>query len=57
MYSLEGGSNRGMEHQGGHVARVGKTTNVYNILVANPEGKLQVGGPERKWEDNIKNGS
>jgi hypothetical protein len=27
----------------------------YKILVGKPEGKIQLGRPRRRWEDNIKN--
>ena len=27
---------------------------VYNVLVGKPEGKRPLGGPRRRWEDNIK---
>jgi hypothetical protein len=39
----------------GHVAGMGETINVYNILVANPEGKRPLlGRTWCTWEDNIK---
>jgi hypothetical protein len=38
----------------GHVARMGKTRNVYRILVGNPEGKRPLRRPRRRWVDNIK---
>jgi hypothetical protein len=38
----------------GRVARMGGMTNVYNILVGEPEGKRPLGTLGRKWEDNIK---
>jgi hypothetical protein len=28
--------------------------NTYRIMVGKPEGKRQLGGPRRRWEDNIK---
>jgi hypothetical protein len=28
--------------------------NTYKVLVGNPEGKRLLGGPIRRWEDNIK---
>jgi len=31
---------------GGHVARMGEITNVYNILVGQPEGKRPFGRPK-----------
>jgi hypothetical protein len=38
----------------GHVARMGKETGVYRILVGRPEGKRPLGRRRRRWEDNIK---
>jgi hypothetical protein len=38
----------------GHVARMGEKRNAYRILVGKPEGKRPLGGPRRRWEDNIK---
>ena len=38
----------------GHVARLGKKRGVYGFLVGKPEGKRPLGGPRRRWEDNIK---
>ena len=38
----------------GHVARMGKRGGVYRVLVGKPEGKRRLGGPRRRWEDNIK---
>jgi hypothetical protein len=29
---------------------------VYRVLVGRPEGKRPLGGPRRRWEDNIKMG-
>jgi hypothetical protein len=28
---------------------------VYVVLVGNPEGKRPLGGPRRRWEDNMNN--
>jgi hypothetical protein len=36
---------------GGHVARVGKETGVYRVLVRKPEVKRPLGRPRRRWED------
>jgi hypothetical protein len=36
------------------VARIGVKTNVYTLLVGKPEGKRPLGGPRRRWIDNIK---
>jgi hypothetical protein len=38
----------------GHVARREPKTNVYRILVGEPEGKILQGRPRRRWVDNIK---
>ena len=38
----------------GHVARMGERRDVYRVLVGKPEGKRQLGGLRRRWEDNIK---
>jgi hypothetical protein len=35
-------------------ARVGEKRNAYRILVGKPEGKIPLGRPRRRWEDNIK---
>jgi hypothetical protein len=28
--------------------------NVYSVLMGKPEGKIPLGRPRRRWEDNIK---
>jgi hypothetical protein len=33
---------------------VGDGRGFYRILVGRPEGKISVGRPRRRWEDNIK---
>jgi hypothetical protein len=38
----------------GHVARMGEKRNAYRILVGKPEEKRPLGGPRRRWVDNIK---
>jgi hypothetical protein len=38
----------------GHVARMGEERGVYRVLVGRPEGKIPLGRPRRRWEDNIK---
>jgi len=38
----------------GHVARMVERKGVYRILVGKPEGKILLGRPKRRWEDNIK---
>jgi hypothetical protein len=37
----------------GHVARMGDRRDVYRILVGKTEGKRQLSGPKRRWEENI----
>ena len=38
----------------GHVARMGKDSGVYRVLVGKPEGKRPLGRPKRRWVDNIR---
>jgi hypothetical protein len=38
----------------GHVARMGERRGAYRALVGKPEGRRPLGGPRRRWEDNIK---
>jgi len=38
----------------GHVARTGEKRGVQSVLVGKPEGKIPLGRPRRRWEDNIK---
>ena len=38
----------------GHVARMEEGRGVHKVLVGKPEGKRPLGGPRRRWEDNIK---
>jgi hypothetical protein len=33
---------------------MGEKRNVYRLLVGKPEGKIPLGGPRRRWIDNIK---
>jgi hypothetical protein len=37
-----------------YVARMGAGRGVYRVLVGRPEGKIPLGRPRRRWEDNIK---
>jgi hypothetical protein len=37
-----------------HVMGMGKRRGVYRVLVRKPEGKRQLGRPNRRWVDNIK---
>jgi hypothetical protein len=36
-----------------HVARMGEVRDAYNILVGRPEGRMLLGRPRHRWEDNI----
>jgi hypothetical protein len=38
----------------GHVARMGEERGVYRVLVGKPEGKIPLGRPRRRWENNIR---
>jgi len=38
----------------GHVARMGEGRGVHGVLVGKPEGKVPLGRPRYRWEDNIK---
>jgi hypothetical protein len=38
---------------GGDVARMVERRGVYRVLVAKPEGKIPLGRPSLRWEDNI----
>ena len=38
----------------GHVARMGERRGLYRVLVGKPDGKIPLGRPRRRWEDNIK---
>jgi hypothetical protein len=33
---------------------MGEGRGVYRVLVGTPEGKIQLGRPRHRWEDNIK---
>jgi len=33
---------------------MGEERGIYRILVGRPEGKIPLGRPRRRWEDNIK---
>ena len=37
-----------------HVARMGEGRGVYRVLVGKPGGKIPLGRPVCRWEDNIK---
>ena len=38
----------------GHVASMGERRGVYRVLMGKPEGKIPLGRPRHRWEDNIK---
>ncbi|KAJ4443149.1 hypothetical protein ANN_04799 [Periplaneta americana] len=38
----------------GYVARMGESRNAYRVLVGRPDGKIPLGRPRRRWEDNNK---
>ena len=38
----------------GHVARMEQFRNAYRVLVAKPEGKIPLGRPRRRREENIR---
>jgi len=38
----------------GHVTQVGEKLRLYSIVVGKPEGKIPLGRPIRRWEDNIR---
>ena len=38
----------------GHVARMGEGRGLHRVLVGKPEGKIPLGRPRLRWEDNIK---
>jgi hypothetical protein len=37
----------------GNVVRMGEDSRVHRMLVGKPEGKIPLGRPRRRWEDNI----
>ena len=36
-----------------HVARMGEDRGVHRVLVGKPEGKISMGRPRCRWEENI----
>jgi len=38
----------------GYLARMGEMRGVYRVLMGKPEGKIPLGRPRLRWEDNIK---
>jgi hypothetical protein len=45
-------TSRGMRWVG-YVTRLGEGRNVYRVLLGEPEGKISLGRPKPRWEDNI----
>jgi hypothetical protein len=39
---------------GGACSTYGERRGVYRILVGKPEGKIPIGSPRLRWEDNFK---
>jgi hypothetical protein len=37
----------------GHLARMGERGGIYRVLVGKPEGKVPLGRPRYRWENNI----
>jgi hypothetical protein len=37
----------------GHITRMEESRGVYRVLVGNSEGKIPLGRPRHRWEDNI----
>jgi hypothetical protein len=37
-----------------YVARIGENRNAYTLLVGKPEGRRPLGGPRRRWVDNVR---
>jgi len=46
--------NRRRMRWAGHVACMGEERGVYRVLVGKPWGKRPLGGPRRRWMDNIR---
>ena len=38
----------------GHVARIEEGRSAFKILIGKPTGKIPLGRPRRRWEDNIR---
>jgi len=38
----------------GHIGSMVERRGVYGVLVGKPEGKIPLGRPRRRWEDDIK---
>ena len=37
----------------GHVAKMEEDRSAFKILAGKPTGKRPLGGPRRRWEDNV----
>jgi hypothetical protein len=44
----------GRLRRAGHIACMGEKKNLHKIFVGKPEGKIPLGRPRHRWEDNIK---
>jgi hypothetical protein len=42
------------DEMGGHVTRILEMRNAYSILVGKHGGKMPLGRPSRRWDDNIR---
>jgi hypothetical protein len=38
----------------GYVVHIGERKGAYRVLVGKPEGKIPLGRPRHRWEDNMK---
>jgi hypothetical protein len=38
----------------GHITRIGEERNTCRLVVGNPEGKIALGRPKRRWVNNVK---
>jgi len=56
MYTKTHARARARMRWAGHVARMGKGTGVYRVLVGKLEERRPLGRPRRRLEDNIKIG-
>ena len=36
------------------MARLGEKSGIYRVLAGKPEGKVPLGRPKRRWDDDIK---
>ena len=54
--NLTGVIKSGILSYAGHVAHMGDRGGAYRVLMGRPHGKITLGRPRRRWEDNIKTG-